>query len=102
MNTKLAAVVRRREALVARAAAQRADLAVFVERWRGPLAVADRAYRLGRAVRRHPAISAVALAMLVRTQGHRVLAWGGALLTLWELYQAFREQWPRRAQNVES
>ena len=103
MTTKLAAIVQRRQELVSRAAAQRAELEVFVERWRGPLAVADRAYRLGQALRRHPAISAVAVAMLVRTQRrHPVLAWGGALLTLWELYQAFREQWPRRDQPAES
>jgi hypothetical protein len=101
MNTKLAAVVRRRQALVSRAAAQRAELADLAERWHGPLAVADGAYRLGQALRRHPAISALAVAMLVRTQRHRVLVWSGALLTLWELYQAFREQWPRRAQRAE-
>jgi hypothetical protein len=100
MNTKLAAVVRRRQALVLRAAAQRAELAVFAERWHGPLAVADGAYRLGQALRRHPAVSAVVVAMLVRTQRHRVLKWSGTLLTLWELYQAFREQWPRRAQRT--
>jgi hypothetical protein len=102
MNTTLAAVVRRRQALVSRAAAQRAELAVLAERWHGPLSVADGAYRLGQALRRHPAISALAVAMLVRTQRHRVLMWSGALLTLWELYQAFREQWPRRAQRAET
>ena len=63
--------------------------------------MADGAYRLGQALRRHPAISALALAMLVRTQRHRLLVWSGALLTLWELYQAFREQWPRRDQSAE-
>ena len=102
MNTKLSAVVRRREALVSRVAAQRAELAVLAERLRGPLAVADGAYRLGQALRRHPAISTLLVAMLVRTQRHRVLAWSGALLTLWELYQAFREQRPRRAQRAET
>jgi hypothetical protein len=101
MNTKLAAVVQRRQAMVSRAAAQRAEIAVFVERWRRPLSVADGAYRLGQAVRRHPAISAVGLAILVWTQRNRVLVWSGGLFTLWELYQAFREQWPRRTQRAE-
>ena len=59
--------------MVLRVAVQRAELEVLVERWRGPIAVADGAYRLGQALRRHPAISAVAVAMLVRTQRHRVL-----------------------------
>ena len=101
MNIQLAAIVRRRQALVSRVAAQRAEIEVFAERWRGPLAVADAAYRLGLALRRHLAISAVVLAMLVRTQRHRLLVWSGALLTLWELYQAFREQWLRRDQSAE-
>ena len=101
MNTKLSAVVRKREALVSRVATQRTELAVLAKRWRGPFAVADGAYRLGQAVRRHPAISAVVLSVLVRTQRHRVLAWSGALLTLWELYQVFREQWPPRAKRAE-
>jgi len=101
MNTKLAAAVHRRQTLVSRVAAQRAELTVLAERWRGPLAVADGAYRLGQALRRHPAISTLVLAMMVRTQRRRALAWSGALLTLWELYQAFREQWPRRSQRAE-
>ena len=102
MNTKLAAVVRKRQALVSRVTAQRAELANYAEHWRRFLSVADVAYRLGQAVRRHPAISAVVLSVLVRTQRNRVLMWSGALLTLWELYQAFREQWPRRARRAEN
>lgn len=101
MNTKLGAVVRRRQELVSRVAAQRAELAVFAGRWHGLLSVADAAYRLGQAVRRHPAISVVVLAILVETQRNRVLVWSGGLFTLWELYQAFREQWPRRTQRAE-
>ena len=102
MNSKLAAVVRRRQALISRVATQRAELTDLAKLWHGLLSVADVAYRLGQAVRRHPAISTVVVAMLVQTQRHRVLAWSGALLTLWELYQAFREQWPRRAQRAEN
>jgi hypothetical protein len=92
MNTKLTAVVCRRQALISRAAEQRAELALLAEPWRGPLLVADKAYRLALVLRRHRAISALLLAMLVPAQRHRVLKWGGTLFTLWELYQAFREQ----------
>jgi len=99
MNRKFAAVVQKRQALVARAAGQRAELEVLLERWRGPLAVVDGAYRLGQALRQHPAISAVVLASLVRRQRFRMLRWGGALLTLWQIYHAYREQWPRRPER---
>lgn len=99
MNARLASVVRRRQALVARASAQRADFTALAARWRGTLAVADAAYRVGLAVRWHPVISTVVLALLVRSRQHRMLAWSGRLFTLWELYRAYREQWPRSTQR---
>ncbi|HXZ96215.1 MAG TPA: YqjK family protein [Burkholderiales bacterium] len=101
MNSTLAAVARRRQALISRVAAQRVELALLAEPWRRPLLVADKAYRLALVLRRHRAISALLLAMLVPAQRHRVLKWGGTLLTIWELYQAFREPWPRRVENSE-
>ena len=97
MSAELAALVRRRRVLVARAAVQRAELAALAERWRGPIAVADVAYRAGRTMRRHPALFAVAVALLVQMRGRGPLLWSGRLFTLWELYRAFREQRPRRA-----
>lgn len=97
MNTKLAAVVHKRQRLVARAATQRAMLAALAEDLRRPLAVADGAYRIAQAVRRHPAISALTtITMMAQVRRHRLLLWSGRLLGLWEVYRALREQWPRR------
>lgn len=96
MNAELAAVVRRRQALVARAAAQRAELAELVARWQQPLRVADAAYRIGRAVRTHQALVTLATTLLVLgPQRHRLLMWAGRLFSLWEIYRVVREQWPR-------
>lgn len=102
MNSRLAILVRRRHALMARTEAQRAGLAALVGRWRVPLAVADGAFRIGWALHRHPAIPAVAVALLVQLQQHRALLWSGRLFALWEVYQLMREQWPRRAQTERS
>jgi signal transduction histidine kinase len=97
VNTKLAALVRKRRELVAHAATQRAMLAALAEDLRRPLAVADGAYRIAQAVRRHPAISALtSITMLAQLKRHRLLLWSGRLLGLWEVYRVLREQWPRR------
>ncbi len=58
--SQLAEVVRKREKLVAHAATQRAQLAELTDRLHTPLAIADGAYRIAQALRRHPAISAAA------------------------------------------
>jgi hypothetical protein len=96
MKSTLTEVIARREALVARAAAQRAELGALVERHRVLLGVADTGYRVGRALARYPLLTFVAAVLLFKTQRRRVLFWGGQLLTLWELYQVFRGQAPAR------
>lgn len=102
MNSELAAIAKKREMLVARAASQRAKLAILAERWRKPLAVAETGYRLGQVLRRHPAIAVVSLAILARAQRVRIVAWSGWLLTGWGLYQAIRKRWQRHAPHTES
>ncbi len=100
MSAELNAVVRRRQTLVARAAAQRAELAMLVARWEQPLRIADAAYRVGRAVRTHQALVTLATTLLVLTpQRHRLLMWMGRLLSLWELYRVVRAQWSARREG---
>jgi hypothetical protein len=94
MNARLAAVVRRREALVARIAAERTEIAQLASAWRAPLAVADLGWRLGCALRRHRGLVAVGTTFLVASQRHRLLRWAGRLFTFWELYRALRELGP--------
>ncbi len=90
MTTRLAAIVHRRRELVAHARVQRAELAALTERWRTPLAVADTAYRVARALGRHGAFAALALALVARSGSPRLLAWSGRLLTVWEVARALR------------
>ncbi len=96
-NSGLAAVTKRRQMLIARAAAQRAELAMLAERWREPIAAAEAAFKLGRVVRRHAAIAVLALAIAMRVQRLRVVAWSGWLLTGLELIQAIRKRTKREA-----
>ncbi len=97
MSTKLAALISKRQQLVAHAATQRAQFAERVERLHTPLAIADGAYRVARAVRRHPAVSAAAtVAMFTQLPQHRVLLWAGRVVTLWELYRVWRGNFASR------
>ncbi len=89
MTTRRIEVAQRRQMLVSRAATQRAELAKLAGYWRDPLALADGAYRLGKILRRRPAIAIAAVAILVRMKSQRILALSGYLLTLWQLYRAW-------------
>lgn len=97
MTSKLAKIVARREALVARAGAQRAEFGTLVERHHVLLRVADTGYRVGRTLARYPLLTFLGAVLLFKTQRRRALFWGGQLITLWELYQAFRGVRPPRS-----
>lgn len=94
MNTRLARVVRKREALVARAAAQRAEVAAHAAGLQGLFRIGNTAVGIGRTLRLHPALTVVAATALLEglVRRHRLLLWVGRALTLWEVFQAFREE----------
>ncbi len=89
MNASIAAAVRKRQVLVVRAAVQRTELAAFASRWHESIAVADGAFRLGKRLRRHPALLAVGIALLLGVRRRRrAFLWSGPLIVLWELYRS--------------
>ncbi len=101
MNAKLAAIIRRREALVARAAVQREAIGSEVTGWRRSLLAADLAYRLAQAVRARPLLAVVGVTAFLGARRRRLLLWIGRVFTAWEVYQAFRERWPRGPDRLE-
>lgn len=90
MSGRLAKLVRRRRVLTAHAATQRAQLAEAVGRLRGPLAVADGAFRIGRAVGRHPTLLVAALALLVPLRNSGLMLWSGRFFTAMEVLRVLR------------
>ena len=80
-------LARRRAALVARAAAQRAVLAHAYAPWRGPLAIVDQGLVAVRYIRSHPALLVGVVAVVAVLRPRRVarwlqrgwVAWGAAL-----------------------
>ncbi len=96
MNTRIAAIRHRRALLIARADLQRLQLAQALQPWHKPLAMADAVSEALRAVRQHPAFTAVGTSLFISTTRHRWLLWAGRLFILWEVVQVVRTQWHKR------
>jgi hypothetical protein len=75
MNAKLIELAEQRAVLVARAAAQRAELSQALASWRGPLAVADRGWAAVRYLRSNPMLLGGVAAFLVGIRPWRLLKW---------------------------
>ena len=95
MNAQLTAITRRRAALIARAAAQRAEIARVVQPWLTPLTFMDRGAALLRRVRMHPLGIALGVLMLFRLGRRGWSLWAGRLWTGWQLYQSLQNQQSR-------
>lgn len=91
-NASLAAMLRRREALVERAAAQRAAVAAIADQWHRPLAWFNRGIGLLRALSRRPDLIALAVMFLVRARHGRLAVWLGRAATAWQWYRALRRR----------
>lgn len=90
IHQRLAAIQRRRDALVSRANGQRQALADLIEPWRTGLVLTDRAVALGREMRSHW-FTLAAGGLLVSRIGRGPLGvWLARIWTGWELYRALR------------
>ena len=84
---RLAQIHVRREHLLAKAAAQREEVALLLEPWRAPLAVADKGVAVAAYVRAHPSIVVVAVAALVAISPKRAFRWARRAFALWRGYR---------------
>ena len=87
MNGRLAEIRLRRERLIAKAAAQREEVALLLDSWRPLLVVADRAAAAVQYVRAHPATLAVVVIVVAALSPRRALRWAGRGLALWRGYR---------------
>ena len=83
-------LMRQRERLLARCDAQRAEIAVLVPQWEGPLRIADRVVAVVNYLRHHPVILGVLVAALAIVQRRGWWGWGQRGFVLWRTYRAFR------------
>jgi hypothetical protein len=86
-DRRLAQIHARRERLVAKAAVQRDDVAQLLAPWRGPLHFADRGLAAAEYLRAHPALVALAAAVLVILSPKRALRWTQRAFVLWRGYR---------------
>jgi hypothetical protein len=89
MNT-LAAIVRRRAALVAQAATQRDELGRLIGPWQKSLAFVDRGIEIVQRLRAHPLAIAAGVALLVWMGRRRLSRWAGRIGVVWQLYSSLR------------
>jgi len=84
---RLAQIHARRERLLVKAAAQREEVALLLEPWHAPLAVADKGVAVAAYVREHPSIVVVAVAALVVLSPKRALRWARRAFAVWRGYR---------------
>jgi len=92
MNSRVALIRQRREALVARSAAQRAEVARIMRPWRAPLSIADRVASIVQRVRAHPLAIPLGIALLFSMgRSHsRAGIWLSRIWTLWQLFSSIQ------------
>jgi hypothetical protein len=97
VNHRLAEIRTRRELLLARSAVEREALALELERWRAPLGLADRGFRVVQYLGRHPGVLVLLVAALVALSPKRALRWAGAAVAVWRGYRSAAALLARRA-----
>ena len=87
MDAKLIELIRRRERLLVRAEAQRAELAGIVQQWHVPIAVIDRTMVVVQTLKAHPVLLVAPLAALAAWRPRRLAAWAGRAWMVWRFWR---------------
>jgi hypothetical protein len=97
MNRRLQAIRQRQERLIARAAAQRGEIAATFSGWRQPLRIADEVTATIRRLRFHPVLAAVGQSLLltVAPRYRSLFMWAGRAFVGWEVYRTVRRLMPQ-------
>lgn len=77
----------RRVELLSRAAVARERLSVQIERWRPPLALADRGIALARVIRGHPEWMFAAATLVILLRPRRAVAWARRGFIAWRAWR---------------
>lgn len=85
MSKRLEEIARRKQALTARAAQQRAELSAIYRKIHSPFEISTTLVSLGRALKAHPLIAAAASSFIVSGYAGRLVKSSGELLKLWRL-----------------
>jgi hypothetical protein len=87
IGRRLAQIHARRERLIAKAAAQREEVALLLAPWQTPLAIADKGVAVVAYVRVHPEFVLIAVAALAVLSPKRAYRWARRAFAAWRGYR---------------
>ena len=96
MSNRLAEINLRKQALIDRAARERAELAAALNKIRAPIDIGATLLGLGRTLKTHPIIAAGISSFLVSGYAGKLLKSTGELLRLWKLTKPIWDWWRKR------
>lgn len=100
MSNRLEAIARRKQALVEKAARERAELSAACERIRSPFDVTSTLLGIGRALKTHPIVAAGISSFLVSGYAGKLLKSSSELLKLWKLALPIWGWWRKRRRST--
>lgn len=95
IQDQLIEIARRKERLIARTAAQRAEVGESFLQLRGPIGIVDRGLEIACFLRGHPLLVAAVVVAVVAFRRRGVVSFVGSLLTAWRLWKSV-SVWPSR------
>ncbi len=93
MKARLVYLKRRRELLVAQAAAQRSALPFPVQDLQHHLRFVDMGFAAIKFMRSHPALTVASATLLLPTGRNKLILWSSRVVTMWELFALASKQW---------
>ena len=96
MTSRLEDIARRKQALIDKAAHERADLARAYSEIRSPLAISSTLLGIGRALKTHPIVAAGISSFLVSGYGTKLIRSTSELLKLYHLARPLWGWWQRK------
>jgi len=96
VSNRLEEIAQRKQALVEKAARERAELASIFERIRAPIDLGAALLGIGRALKAHPIIAAGISSFVVSGYAGKFMKSTAELLRLWKLTRPIWHWWQRR------
>ena len=91
MNKRFEDIARRKQVLIEKAAAERAELAAAYHRIRSPFDLGHAIFGIGRALKAYPIIAAAISSILVSGYAGKLLKGAGEIFKLWRLALPIRK-----------
>jgi hypothetical protein len=99
VSNRLEEIARRKQALIEKAARERAELASAYDEIHHPFGIGGTLFGLGRTLKTHPLIAAGISSFLVSGYAGKLLKSTGELLKLWKLTRPIWQWWRTRRKS---